>query len=134
METRQRLLVKLLTGRTIEQGVGKEQGKTSKEYVDSVSICLVDPADMEKLGMKENSNVLVSTKHGSVVVKARKSLSSPHVGMIFIPYGPWASVVVETETNSTGMPSFKGIPATIEPATDRQVSSLKELLREQFGK
>ena len=134
METKQKLLVKLLTGRTIEQGVGKEQGKTSKEYFDSAATCLIDPADLEKLRTKENSNVLVSTKHGSVVVKAQKSLSSPHAGMIFVPYGPWANVVVETETNSTGMPSFKGIPATIEAAPDRQVANLKELLKDQFGK
>jgi formylmethanofuran dehydrogenase subunit D len=134
METDQRLRVKLMTGRTIEQGVGKEQGKASKEYFESVATCLIDPADMKKLRIDENDKVLVSTKHGSVVVEARKSLSGPHAGIIFIPYGPWANVVVETETDSTGMPSFKGTPATVEPAPGKQVSGLEELLRKQFGK
>jgi formylmethanofuran dehydrogenase subunit D len=32
------------------------------------------------------------------------------------------------------MPSFKGIPAEVEPAPDKPVLSLEELLREQFGK
>jgi formylmethanofuran dehydrogenase subunit D len=95
---------------------------------------LIDPADLKKLRMKENASVLVSTKHGSVVVKAKKSLSGPHAGMIFIPYGLWANAVVETETDSTGMPTLKGTPATIEPAPDLQVSSLKALLKAQFGK
>jgi len=39
--------VTLLTGRTIEQGVGKEQGKASKEYEESVSVCYMDPEDMK---------------------------------------------------------------------------------------
>jgi formylmethanofuran dehydrogenase subunit D len=134
MEERQRLSVTLLTGRTIEQGVGKEQGKNSKEYGDSVSVCYVDPEDLKKLGTKEGSNVLVSTKHGTVVVRVLKSLRTPHVGMIFIPYGPWANVIVDPETDSIGMPSLKGIPAEVEPAPDEPVVSLNQLLKEQFGK
>lgn len=128
-----RLRVTLITGRTIEQGVGKEQGKASKEYTDSVSICYIEPDDLKKLAIKENSNVSVSTEYGSVVLKALKSLRSPHTGIIFIPYGPWANTVVDPETDSIGMPSLKGIPAEITPAQDEPVLSLTELLKEQFG-
>jgi len=124
----------LLTGRTIEQGVGKERGKASKEYVESVSICYVDPDDLKRLGIKEKTNILVSTDYGSVVVKAVKSLRGPHLGVVFVPYGPWANVVVDSETHGVGMPSLKGIPAEVEPAPDKPVLSLEELLREQFGK
>jgi formylmethanofuran dehydrogenase subunit D len=129
-----RLRVTLLTGRTIEQGVGKERGKSSKDYVESVSVCYMDPEDLKRLGMKEKNNVKVSTDHGSVVVKALKSLRAPHPGVIFIPYGPWANVIVNPETHGIGMPSFKGIPAEVEPAPDKPVLSLEELLRQQFGK
>ncbi|NIO38302.1 molybdopterin dinucleotide-binding protein [Candidatus Bathyarchaeota archaeon] len=128
-----KLNVTLLTGRTIEQGVGKEWGKTSKEYVESVSVCYMDPEDLRKLGIKENTRILVSTDYGSVILKARKSLRTPHSGMIFIPYGPWANAVVDPETNSIGMPSFKGIPAKVEPAPDKPILSLEDLLQEQFG-
>lgn len=128
-----KLKVTLLTGRTIEQGVGKEKGKTSKEYVDSVSICFIDPEDLKKLGIKEKTNVQVSTEHGSVVVKALKSLRGPHSGIIYIPYGPWANVIVDPETHSIGMPSLKGIPAEIEPS-NKPLLSLEDLLKEQFGK
>lgn len=129
-----KLRVMLLTGRTIEQGVGKERGKASKQYVESVSICYVDPDDLKRLGIKEKTNILVSTDYGSVVVKAVKSLRGPHLGVIFVPYGPWANVVVDSETHGVGMPSLKGIPAEVEPAPDKPVLSLEELLREQFGK
>jgi len=129
-----RLRLTLLTGRTREQGVGKEHGKTSKEYIESVSICHIDPEDLKKLGIKNKTNVLVSTAYGSVVVKAMKSPRAPHPGVIFIPYGPWANAVTDPETHGIGMPSFKGIPAEVEPASDKSVLSLAELLKAEFGK
>ena len=129
-----KLRVVLLTGRTIEQGVAKERGKFSEEYVESVSVCYVDPEDLKRLGIKEKTNVLVSTGYGSVVVKVVKSLRGPHPRVVFIPYGPWANVVVDPETHGVGMPSLKGIPAEVEPAPDKPVLGLEEILREQFGK
>jgi formylmethanofuran dehydrogenase subunit D len=129
-----KLHVTLLTGRTIEQGVGKERGKASKEYMESVSICYIDPEDLKKLGIKEKTNVLVSTDYGSVVVTALKSPRGPHPRIIFIPYGPWANAVINPETHGIGMPSFKGIPAEVEPAPDKPLLSLEELLKKQFGK
>jgi formylmethanofuran dehydrogenase subunit D len=134
MEEKPKLKVTLLTGRTIEQGAGKERGKSSKEYVESVSVCFMDPEDMKKLGIKDGVNVQVSTAFGSVVVKAKKSLRAPHPGVIFIPYGLWANVVVDPETHGIGMPSFKGIPATVEPAPDKPVLGLEELLKTVFRK
>jgi len=134
MNETSKLRVTLLTGRTIEQGVGKEHGKASKEYAESVSVCYLDPEDLKKLGIKEGANILVSTEHGRVIVKALKSLRAPHPSVAFIPYGPWANAVADSETDSIGMPSFKGLPAEIEPAPDKPVLSLKELLKVQFGK
>jgi formylmethanofuran dehydrogenase subunit D len=134
MEEKQRLKMMLLTGRTIEQGVGKECGKASKEYVESVSVCYIDPDDLRRLGIKEKTNVQVSTEYGSVVVTALKSKRAPHPSVIFIPYGPWANVVVDPETHGIGMPSLKGIPAYVEPAPEKPVMTLQELLKQQFGK
>ncbi|MEM3442408.1 MAG: molybdopterin dinucleotide binding domain-containing protein [Candidatus Bathyarchaeia archaeon] len=132
MAGKPKLQVTLLTGRTIEQGVGKERGKASKEYLESVSVCFVDSEDLKKLGIKDKTNIKVSTAHGSVIVKALKSPRGPHPGIIFIPYGPWANVVIDPETHSGGMPSLKGIPAEIEPAPNEPVLGLGELLKEHF--
>jgi formylmethanofuran dehydrogenase subunit D len=129
-----KLQVTLITGRTIEQGVGKERGKASKEYVESVSVCYLDHADLKRLGIKEKTNVQVSTEHGSVIVKAVKSPTAPHPNVIFIPYGPWANIVVNPETHGIGMPSLKGIPAEVESAAEKPVLTLRELLETQFGK
>jgi len=99
-----------------------------------VAICEIDPEDMKHLGVKENQSVKISTDYGSVVVRAVKSLRSPHRGAVFVPYGPWASVIVNPETHGTGMPSFKGIEAIIEPASEKQVLQLQELLRQHYKK
>jgi len=123
-----KLTVSLLTGRTIDQGKGKEMGKLSKEYLESVIICQMDPNDIKSLGVKENTNVKVTTDFGSVVLKAVKSLRAPHPKVVFIPYGPWASLIMNPTTHGTGMPSLKGIPAEIEPAPNEKVLSLQNLL------
>ena len=128
-----KLKVSLLTGRTIDQGKGKEMGKLSKEYLESVVICQMDPNDMKSLGVKENTNVKVVTDFGSVVLKAVKSARAPHPKVVFIPYGPWASLIMNPKTHGTGMPSLKGIPAEIETAPNEKVLSLQNLLN-QFHK
>src|SRR5512136_2312966 len=100
------LKITLLTGRTLRQGQGKEYGKLSERYWKSVAICEVDPEDLDRIGIKDGKPVRITTKQGSVAVRAVKSLRGPHTGMVFVPYGPWASVIVDSETNGTGMPSF----------------------------
>ncbi len=123
-----KLKVSLLTGRTINQGRGKESGKLTKEYLDSVTICQIDPDDMKDLGVKENTNVKVITDFGSVVLKAVKSARAPHPKVVFVPYGPWASLIMNPKTHGTGMPSLKGIAAEIEPASAEEVLGLQDLL------
>ena len=130
----QKLHVTLLTGRTIEQGVGKEYGKSSPEYFEACSMVYMDAGDLKKLGVKNGTNVLVTTSNGSVVLKAVKYPRGAISGLIYIPYGQWANSVVSHSTTSIGMPSFKGTPAEVEAAPDQPVLSLKELLKKEFGR
>jgi formylmethanofuran dehydrogenase subunit D len=118
----------LLTGRTIYQGVGKEQGKLSDEYLNSVAICIMDPEDMSRMMITENSSVRVTTSSGSVIVKVVKSIRAPQTRILFMPYGPWASLIMPSKTNGTGMPSLKGVPATIEAAPKDKILTVRELL------
>ena len=129
-----KLRVTLLTGRTLRQGQGKEYGKLSDLYQKSVSTCEIDPEDMQKLRVKDGENVKVTTDFGSVILKAVKSRRTPHWGVIFVPYGPWASVIVSPKTDGIGMPSFKGIDAYIEPAQNETVLQFRELITQQFKK
>ncbi len=129
-----KLEVSLLTGRTIEQGLGKDHGKLSKEYWESVAICTLDPGDMKSLGIKENESVKITTNFGSVVVRAKESARGPHPKVVFIPYGPWVNLIIDPRTQGTGMPSLKGISAQIERAPREKVLSLSGLLKENYSR
>ncbi|XHH09072.1 MAG: molybdopterin dinucleotide binding domain-containing protein [Candidatus Bathyarchaeia archaeon] len=123
----------LITGRTIDQGAGKEKGKGSKEYFEAAAICLLDKVDMNKLGIK-GGNVQVTSQYGSVIVKAKEYPRGSHPGRAFMPCGLWANAVCGDNTYSMGMPMFKGFPVQIEPAQDKPVLTLDELLKEEYGK
>ena len=129
-----KLKATLLTGRTIYQGVGKECGKLSDEYWHSVSICEIDPEDIRFLGIKENEAVRVTTSFGSVILTAIKSLRGPHTGIIFIPYGLFSNILIDVKTHGTGMPTFKGLQADVEPAKGEKPLKILELLKKFYGK
>jgi len=128
-----KLQVSLITGRTIDQGCAKEHGKLSEEYISNVAICEMNQEDMKKLKIRDGENVKVSTKFGSVVVKATRSRRIRTPGVIFIPYGPWANLVLAPNTDGTGMPLLKGMQAAVEP-TDEKALGLPDLIVQFYGK
>ena len=130
----QKLQATLITGRTIDQGVGKEMGKGSKEYFDSAALCFIDESDMKKLGVKSRANVKVTSKYGSVIVKAAKNPYGSNPGLVFIPCGLWANAVCGDETFGMGMPLFKGFQVEVEPAPNQAILTLDELLKEEYGR
>ncbi len=126
-----KLKVTLVSGRTVQQGIGLEEGKTSENYVKSVDHVQLCPEDAAKMKLKEGDAVSVETRHGSVVVYWRPS-KELEGGMVFFPYGPWANQVYGYETEGTGMPMFKGIEATVAPARGK-VRSIEELVKSLGG-
>jgi len=121
--------VNLITGRSIQQGVSMEAGKEKPAYTAACGIIELDPADFKKLGTFRNTNVRVTSKYGSVVVKAVEATQGPHPGVAYIPMGPWANMVVNPNTYSTGMPTFKGTPVEVEIAKSEPVLGSLELVR-----
>ncbi len=104
----------LLTGRTINQGIALEGGKTTKENVRAAALCMFDKSDFKKLDCMVGTPVKVITDYGEVVVYSTISEEGPHEGIIFIPMGPWANQVVNPDTQSTGTPTYKGMKAKVE--------------------
>lgn len=122
------LKVVVFSGRTLRQGVGKEAGKTSERYRTSVSICEMHLEDIAALSIKPGENVKVTTAHGSTVLKSASSNQFNRRGMVYIPYGPYASMLFSPDTGGSGMPTFKGVPATVERAVDEPVKRLEEIV------
>jgi len=123
--------VVLISGRTAEQGASLEVGKTSERYFNSVAVVELSAADADALGLGEGDPVEVSTPHGSVVVRSRRS-EGLDPGLAFFPYGPWANQVFGAHTGGTGMPPFKGVKATLRPAKGRP-PTLRELVEALRG-
>jgi len=117
----QKISLNLITGRTIQQGVSMEAGKEKPAYRDACGIIEIDSSDFRRLGIWRNSNVRVTSAFGSVVVKAVDATQGPHPGLAYIPMGPWANMVVDPNTYSTGMPTFKGTPIVVEAAPEEPV-------------
>jgi formylmethanofuran dehydrogenase subunit D len=89
---------------------------------------------MIKFGIRNKSNVRVTSKYGSVIVKALKNPYGANPNLVFIPCGVWANAICGDETFGMGMPMFKGFTVTVEAAPDQVVLTLDELLKEEYGK
>lgn len=126
--------VTLTTGRTVSQGEAMHKGKRSEEYKNAAGICELDSEDMKALGARDGDAVRVSTDAGKVVVRAATTGQGAHKGIAFIPMGPWANLIVNFDTSSTGMPSFKGIAAKIELAKGEKVLNAAELIQSSYSK
>ena len=118
----------LLTGRTINQGVALEGGKTTKENVRAAGICTFDRSDFKKLDCLAGTPVKVITDYGEVIVYSTISEEGPHPGIIFIPMGPWANQVVNPDSQSSGTPTFKGMKAKVELVKNGRVLDALELI------
>lgn len=118
----------LITGRTVGQGESIED-KLSEEYMQKVAVCFMNKKDMEALGINEMDVANVISSGGKVSVYVKES--NIDAGIVFIPMGPWANAIIPTGTDSTGMPSFKGIGVRIERTTDKVLNAdeLLETLR-----
>ena len=119
----------LLTGRTINQGVALEGGKTTKENVRAAAICAFDTDDFKKLDTLVGTPVKIITDHGEVIVYSTLSEEGPHPGIIFIPMGPWANQVVNPDSQSCGTPTYKGMKAKVEVVKSGKVLDALDLIK-----
>jgi len=124
------LEITIITGRTTEQGTLVED-KLTHDYFKSVSYCELNEKDFNKLGLKEGDRVKIRTEYGEAVLFARKNeveeLEIPE-GIVFIPMGPYANLVINPYTDGTGTPQYKGVKGFIE-RTDKEVPGIQEILR-----
>jgi len=121
----------LVTGRTIDQGTSMDKGKLTNDYYVKVAVAELDGEDLSKLGIKDGDLIEISSKYGSVTVKAVKSRFK-HPGIVFMPMGPWANLVTNPNTYGSGMPTFKGVEVEIKPAKQKPLTQI-ELLSKVYG-
>lgn len=122
------------TGTSVIQAFYEKKGSTLKdEYRQSAAVAFMDINDMQKMKLKPRDKIKVKSQWGEVVLYVDKSHDTPHEGMIFIPKGPWANIVISPETYCCNIPTYKGIPAEIEK-TDEEVLLVAQLMNRTYNK
>lgn len=107
----------LIPGRSNKQGTSLNAGKLKEEYRTITSTIEMNESDMKRLGLAEGDAVRLSCATGAVEVvcgKPRKNGDLPD-GVIFIPYGPSSSELMESDTAGSGMPLSKQMMVEVEP-------------------
>ncbi len=122
----------LITGRSLGQGFSmKGEGKFSIEYLKSVATAEINPEDFKKLGGHESIKIR-GVNDFELTLYAKPNPNIP-IGRIFLPLGPFANVLIDSETRGTGMPGFKGVTVKVFP-TDEKPSTIEALLIKFYGK
>lgn len=101
----------LITGRTREQADGLHRGKQTGAYRQATEVVQMNADEMTELGIEDGEVIEVRTSSGSVRVRAHAG--DLPAGLLFMPLGPTANVLIGTETAGTGIPGYKGERATV---------------------
>lgn len=117
----------MISGRTLAQGAACED-KMSADFLAATSVCSLSQDDYQQLGISGGRNVILKNGFGRAVLSARSDPGLPK-GMVFIPMGPWANVLVGPDTGGCGTPHFKGVEVEVE-ATEAPVLGVRDLFRD----
>ncbi|MBP2134062.1 formylmethanofuran dehydrogenase subunit D [Methanomicrobium sp. W14] len=128
-----KILLNMITQRSIEEGIAMEIGKPSPEYFDACALIEMNEDDIKELGITPNTNVKVTSESGEVVVKAIVARQSCYRGLCHIRQSVWANQVVPPRTQSTGEPQYSGFPVIVEPAPNERIKSALECVQGAVG-
>jgi formylmethanofuran dehydrogenase subunit D len=108
----------LVPGRSSKQGTSLNKGKLKDEYIEVTSTVEINEDDMKRLGLENGDQVRLSNKTGETIVSCvgKKGTDLPE-GMLFIPYGPPSSQLMDSDTAGSGMPMSKHMEVKIEKVT-----------------
>ncbi|MBC2698514.1 MAG: formylmethanofuran dehydrogenase [ANME-2 cluster archaeon] len=119
--------VKIITRRDVFQASIYEEDRFSDECLELSALIVLDTAEMKHMGILDGANVRLTSKWGSVVVRAMASPREEQKGLGFMVNGPWVNALVSDETPD-GIPAFKDIEAKITISKDRMTGILELLL------
>ena len=109
----------LIPGRTSKQGTSLNAGKLKDEYLTVTSTLEMNEKDMERLKLQKGDKVRLVSEVGETVVSCtpRKDADLPS-GVLFIPYGPPSSELMDSDTAGSGMPLSKQIEVRVIPVSE----------------
>lgn len=102
----------IVTYRDVFQSAVCEEDRFGSEYQDMSAVITLDATQMKRMGITEGSNVRLTSKHGSVVVKTRASQQEEQKNIGFMVNSPWSNALVSIDT-SGGFFGYKHIEVTM---------------------
>lgn len=114
----------MISGRTLAQGANCES-KMSEDFFKAASSCYLSQEDYDLLGLSDGKNILLKNEFGKTVLSPRVD-DGLQRGIVFIPMGPWANILIGPDTGGCGTPQFKGVEIDIE-ATNSPILDIREL-------
>ena len=106
----------------MKQGTSLNAGKLKAEYRETTSTAEMNADDMARLGLQNGDNVRLRSPAGAIVVRcAGRDGADLPTGMIFLPYGPHSSQLMDSDTALSGMPISKNLTVEVEPADGAEV-------------
>ncbi|WXG41088.1 MAG: molybdopterin dinucleotide binding domain-containing protein [Candidatus Freyarchaeum deiterrae] len=124
--------LRLCNARSLEQNKMMVEKPGSKSYVESTAVVLLGKDDMGHYGLKNGDTVKVTTKFGTVVVKAYQT-DETKKGIALMPNGPWFNSITDPDIDVTGFNSYYVLNASIETTNEEVLDTEKffeKLLRE----
>ncbi len=119
----------LITGRTINQGRGTMTDRLGTFHQRNSAVIQMNGQDLRQLGLGERGLVRGTSSFGEVVLKAEEAEEELPRGLAYMPYGPWASRLVGSDTGATGMPSFKGMDVKVQRESAEDIKPATSLGR-----
>ncbi len=109
----------LVPGRSKQQGTTLNKGKLKADYQQVTSTVEMSQEDMQHLGFSEGDRLRLSNAIGEAIVTCTAGTGLP-AGMLFIPYGPQSSQLMESDTAGSGMPLSKHLAVDVEKISSIQ--------------
>jgi formylmethanofuran dehydrogenase subunit D len=110
-----KLVLILVTGRSIKQGTGVSTGKEGSEYREATGALELSPADMARAGLGDGDPVRMQSEFGTANVRCRQS-DVPE-GLAFMAFGSACNQLIGSETDASGMPDSKHVRIEITLTT-----------------
>ncbi|MCK4937619.1 MAG: formylmethanofuran dehydrogenase [Methanosarcinales archaeon] len=118
--------ITVVTYRDVFQSFACEEDRNGKECEQLSAVIVLDATEMKHMGVQDGANVKLTSKWGSIVVKAVFSPREEQKGIGFMVNSLWSNALVSDETTD-GIPEFKNIKVKIKVSNETIISN-KEIL------
>ena len=119
--------MKLIISHAFEVDVEAAKDKFSEEYTSVAARVHLSKSDMQKLGLKPDSNVSIKSKTATIIVHATVDEKGKN-GLAVMSQSPWALALVDVPKGGAP-PQYHGVPVTVARSAEA-ITPLLDLLRD----